>query len=364
MKYKRMPLAVSVHLRYLHQDLGLKGKDLVKRYPEYPCRTIYYHMKLPICQERVDRRHNNPGRPRKLSLRDERKLVAQINKLRRTAGVFNSKHIQEAAGISEKSVSNRTVRRRLNKLTYKYLQCRRKGQVTPKDMKKRLHFARKVKRMLPANFWTEGLSFYLDGVSWVHKTNPCRHARTCRTRTWRKPSEGLSVFCTAKGKKEGVGGKVARFTVAIGHGVGVVHCEQHFKRMNGQLFADFIKQKFPEMFTKSANPRGRLFLQDGDPSQNSAKARQAMDDLNYRVFKIPPRSPDINPIENTFHLISKQLRRDALEKQITKETFKEFSLRCKQTVESFSTSIINKTIESMGERIDLIIKGKGKRTKY
>ena len=67
------------------------------------------------------------------------------------------------------------------------------------------------------SFWKDGISFYLGGTSWVHKTNPSQHARTLRTRTWKKRGESLSQHCTAKGKKEGVGGKVARLMVAISY---------------------------------------------------------------------------------------------------------------------------------------------------
>eukprot|EP00794_Sanderia_malayensis_P020982 gene20982-biopygen15488 len=44
-----------------------------------------------------------------------------------------------------------------------------------------------------------------------------------------------------------------------------------------------------------------LLLQDNDPSQNSAMARDAMKNIGAEVVNIPPRSLDINPIENFFH---------------------------------------------------------------
>ena len=53
----------------------------------------------------------------------------------------------------------------------------------------------------------------------------------------------------------------------------------------------------------------RLWLQDGDPSQKSAMARAAMDRANCELLKIPPRSPNLNPIENIFKLVSDALRK-------------------------------------------------------
>ena len=42
------------------------------------------------------------------------------------------------------------------------------------------------------------------------------------------------------------------------------------------MFADFIDTHFNEAFKKSNNPKDKFFLQDGDLSQNSRKANNAM----------------------------------------------------------------------------------------
>ena len=34
---------------------------------------------------------------------------------------------------------------------------------------------------------------------------------------------------------------------------------------NGQKYADFVRDQFPQLFQRSANPRGCLLWQDGDP---------------------------------------------------------------------------------------------------
>lgn len=149
-------------------------------------------------------------------------------------------------------------------------------------------------------------------------------------------------------RKEGVGGKMAKFMVAIAYGRGV-------------MCAIFIKEHFPEMFEHS---KSNVLLQDGDPSQNSAMAREAMESIGCKLFKIPARSPDLNPIVNIFHLISNQLKRDALDKGIKKENYSQFCSRDKKTCLNFSSETIDKTIDSMPKRINLIIKSKGLRTKY
>ena len=86
------------------------------------------------------------------------------------------------------------------------------------------------------------------------------------------------------------------------------------------------------------------FLQDGDPVQNSALAKRAFKDVGALVFSIPPRSPDLNPIENLFHLVSKQLEKDVLEMEIKYEDFGQFSNRVKDTIMNFPKNTIDKII--------------------
>ena len=148
--------------------------------------------------------------------------------------------------------------------------------------------------MLLKHFWTEGVSFYFDDVRFAHKTNSTDQAQSTATMTWCKPQEGLSR--TTKGKKEGGGGRIAHFFVAIAYGKGVISCEHYFGTLTGESFVEHFQQYFPALFENSSNPREKLFLQDGDPRQLSMAAHCAMDDVGCRMFAIPPCSPDINPI--------------------------------------------------------------------
>ena len=127
----------------------------------------------------------------------------------------------------------------------------------------------------------------------------------------------------------------------------------------------FVREHFASMFKKSANPpKGKLFLQDGDPSQNNVKARPAWDEVGARKFTIPARSPDLNPTENIFHIVKRRLRQDALDQQITREDFAAFSARVKTTLETITIDVVDRTNFSMGKRINEIINRKGQRIKY
>jgi len=158
-----------------------------------------------------------------------------------------------------------------------------------------VEFCRRFKKLRCPLFWKEHISFYLDGTGFVYKTKPFDQAKAPSVREWRKKSEGLKI--TTKGRKEGC--RNANFMVGISYNCGVVLCEQYFGTVTGNKFAGIVEKSFPEALAKCSS-RVKRVLQDGCPRQNSKVAREAFSNVDTLLFKIPPRSPDLNPIENFF----------------------------------------------------------------
>ena len=67
---------------------------------------------------------------------------------------------------------------------------------------------------------------------------------TDRTRTCKKKGESLKRDCTAEGKKEGVGGRMVRFMVAIAHNKGKIKCHQYFGPIISETCKSFIEEQF------------------------------------------------------------------------------------------------------------------------
>ena len=305
------------------------------------------------------------GRPRKVSERDVRTLIRTLKTLRKNNVHVTVKTLVEESGLSLESASRRTYSRCLNRLGYSYYSARRKGILSEKDKRQRLQFARKMKREMLQNvdFLKNEISFYLDGVSFVHKFNPQNGAASNRARIWRKKEEGLQL--TAKGSKELAGGRRLHLIVAIAYGKGVI-LKVPYVKMTGQFFAQFIREHFNITFAKAGPKRNarRLFTMDNDPSQTSKAAKSALEDIEAEMQEIPPRSPDLNPIENIFHLVKNFLENEAISENITNESFQEFEGRVLRAFDCIPTEIIDKTISSMEKRIEAILSSKGCRTKY
>ena len=302
------------------------------------------------------------GRPEKLNAREKRSLERAITRLRKVNPNFTVMDIVKDSGIELGVAHYQTFLRAVRKLGYSFRASRKKGILYEKDLLERLKFA---KLMLAANdhYWTRNIAFYLDGVSFIYKTNPASDALKPASKIWRKRSEGLVM--TTKGSKDLAGGKRLHLLVAIAYGKGVILAEP-YEKMNADFFSDFIRRIFPTLFeiAGAEEREEKLFLMDNDPSQTSAKAKAAWSELGYTMQKIPPRSPDLNPIENLFHLVRKRLRQEAIDKNITYQSWDVFKQRVLYHVWSTSSEIIDKTIASMPKRLHEIVKTKGQRTKY
>ena len=294
-----------------------------------------------------------------------RLVIRTLKSFRRNNVHVTVRSLVEESGLSFQVASRRTYSRYLNELGYYYFSARRKGILSANDKKVRLQFARNMKQELIRNpdFWKNEISFYLDGVSFVHKSNPKSGAASNRARVWRRREEGLQV--TAKGCKDLAGGRRLHVIVAIAYGKGVI-LKVPYEKMTGEFFATFIREHFNLTFAK-AGPKAdgrRLFVMDNDPSQTSRAAKLALEDIEGRFHEIPPRSPDLNPIENIFHLVKRYLDQEAISKNIIRETFDEFSVRVLEAFGNIPVEIIDKTISSMNRRITAILASKGERIKY
>ena len=200
-------------------------------------------------------------------------------------------------------------------------------------------------------------------MSFYYKRNPAGQARAPKARIWRTTKEGLALGCTAKGKKEGTGGRVLRLLVPISYQKGVIACDP-YEKLDGPFFEKYVKDNFQGLFEKADKGLSKLWLQDGDPSQNATSVKRALKKLKAELFAIPARSPDLNPIENLFHLVRRKLHEQALDKNITRESFEQFKERVINTFLSFPSDVIDRIIESMRRRINLITTNKGNRIKY
>lgn len=116
--------------------------------------------------------------------KDERKIIRTLLVLKKTLGPFCINQLKLETGVDAHALDN-TIIHILKRNSYYYLQPRR-GSMSRQNARTWLLFALKVTRILSRDFWTNGIRFYLDGLSWTHKTNPCDQARSTTVMAWIK----------------------------------------------------------------------------------------------------------------------------------------------------------------------------------
>ena len=149
---------MSLYLNILHKEQNVAILELVRRFPGISRRTICRHaMKTVPIWDKIETR-NAGGRPTKLGDREERLILRTVKRLRGN-GPLCSKRIKLQSGII--NVSDRTVRRCLNKHGFHYLQARKKGLLSIKDCKLRQTFCRKMLKDYDHNIWMNKICFIL-----------------------------------------------------------------------------------------------------------------------------------------------------------------------------------------------------------
>ena len=72
----------------------------------------------------------------------------------------------------------------------------------------------------------------------------------------------------------------------------------------------------------------------------------------------------MNSIGNVFNYVRTKLHEESLNRNITFENFEEHSARVIKTLLSVRFEYLNKTIESMDNRLSMVVKKAGKRIMY
>jgi transposase len=344
---------LGMEQKYSIREIAKKAKvskSTVARYLRTPKHTVQKKYKI-----------RNVGRPKALSPRDVRLLKRSITPLRKINPNFTLKELIRFSGLQCSGVSYSTFYRQMHSVGFKFLNARRKGILYRRDCGKRYKFARKCQKILKIkpNLFHSSISFYLDGVSFVFKRQPMQDATAPKGKIWRKKSEGLRM--TSKGSKELPAGKRLHFLVAIAFNRGVVLAKE-YEHMSGDYFSGFVRRNLSSLFT--AEGQQKWFVMDNDPSQRSKTAKKAINDAGATLFEIPARSPDLNPIENLFHIVKKQIQSQAIAERIYKETWHAFKARVRKTILNIPITYVNNLLLSMPKRIDAVIKCRGFRTKY
>lgn len=281
------------------------------------------------------------GRPRKTSARS-------VNVLKRTLEGnprVTARVVKEDNPDVFGEVSVRTVSRRVNELHYTSHKPLRKPLLTRAQRARRVAFANKYLT------WSEDdwLSvLWSDEATFTVTCN--RGARVYR----RKGSDALDpryVESTVKHPDS-----LMVWGCFTGKGLGSLVVLPKNLKVNQGVYLELLSDYLPESFERTG---ATVFQQDGAPAHTAKSITTWLDDCRVSFIKDwPGNSPDLNPIENLWHMVKKDLQG----KDVSSVPKLEAAIRVSWA--NTSPQHLHNLATSLPRRLKAVKKRKGHPTKY
>ncbi len=282
-----------------------------------------------------------PGRPRKLTPRQERLLMRRVEENRHASSLQLSKEVESQTGVT---ISHDTIRRTLQRNGMHGCRPRKKPLLKPKHKKACLEFARahadKDEDYWDSILWSDETKINVFWNWWLQNCMVSQrwgiqrkmHGAYSETWWWQCPYVGLHECCWCR--------------------------ELHFIDgiMNSQMYCSILKEKM--LPSLRALGRRALFQHDNDPKHTSKATVGFLKKNRVKVIQWPSMSPDLNPIEHLWGILKRQIEHHSPSsiqslKEVILEEWKKIDLaKCRQLV------------HSMPRSLGAVIKNHGGHTKY
>lgn len=153
--------------------------------------------------------------------------------------------------------------------------------------------------------------------------------------------------------------KVMIWSVISGKGTGRLYVVKGIMRQD--QYKEVLQNRLvPQVREWFPNGESYIFMQDGAPCHTARSVKTYLREENIPLLDWPGNSPDMNPIENVWELMKREVAKDTVTTR-TKLIEKIIHVwnhhpQMQETVQS--------CIDSMPRRIEALIKAKGGSTKY
>lgn len=318
-----------------YSDCGLSGREISKKIGKAQSSVAKF---LKDFKESSNyKRKVGSGRKRKTTIGDDQNIVSVAVSVR----TISAKAIKADLRMN---VSPQTIRNRLHEAGYYSHFQVRKPFVSAINQQRRLAWAK------------EHLSWSLldwKKVLWSDES-PFVLRFQYSKRVWRLPNERYSASCmtgTVKHDK-----KIMVWGCFAAHGVGNL-CRIHGIMDKEKYRQILIRQMIPS--SKKLFPGGHyVFQHDNDPKHKAKNILKYLQNKNINNLDWPSQSPDLNPIENLWIFLEKQVT----DRNPTDEDglFKILRVGWKNLKPDFLMNLV----ESMPRRCQAVIDNDGLPTKY
>jgi len=138
---------------------------------------------------------------------------------------------------------------------------------------------------------------------------------------------------------------------------GVIGVHTFRNIMDGAYYVQILKNHLLRGAKRQFGSRW-IFQQDNDPKHTSGKAKEFFRDFKVLILEWPSNSPDINPIENLWSIIKRQVEKRKPKNLNELETF------MNEEWLKIDPQILINLVNSMKDRLIAIIQANGERINY
>ena len=318
------------------------------------CMAEYYNMpQSTVCniiRRKKDSNNENPppkrGPPPILDARGLRSLTSCVrkNKFKSLQQITNEFNVNRVV-----KVSKTTVRRAIRKCELRNYVAVTKPFLSPKNIKKRMQWARKHS-MWDENKW--------DRVIFSDETSVTVKPTKQRKQVWRKMGTKYNTENLVPSFKSGYIGISVWAAFSSRGRTPLVRIDGTLDRHKYQKILE--EELIPFISTNYETDEHIVYQQDSCGPHRAKSISSYLDAKGIEVMKWPPQSPDLNPIENAWSVLKYKLR--ARPKFPTNATDLFNTLQTEWS--NLPDSLFLKLVRSMPTRANLVKLNKGKSTKY
>lgn len=226
---------------------------------------------------------------------------------------------------------------------------KKRPQLTKKHRQQRYAFAL-AHKYWPVEDWKR--------VVWSGETKINRVGSDGRNWVWKKRGKGLSDHLVDETLKHG-GGSLMFWGCFGWDGTG--HSCRIDGKMDADLYVEIIEDELcNSLYHWNYNADDVIFQQDNNPKHTSKKAKQCFKENKIQVMEWPAQSPDLNPIEHLWDALKHTLATYRNAPSLMLEPW----TRVQREWEALSEAECRNLVESMPNRVAVVLKAKGGYTKY
>lgn len=340
-------MAISKEKRRLVIDQWKKGKSFssISRDIEISRRSVANIIKLFKTSKSLNCK-KSPGRPRSLSIRDERHLVRKMISSPFVSAKSLAKEISMEWG---REISPDIVRNTLYRNGFHARKPIKKPLLTRNHRQRRLTFARDhVTKSL--DFWKKII--FSDETPFV--IFPTKSGQW----TWRRPHEEFQPRNIIPTVKHG-GGTLQVWACMSYQGIGFM--TKLDQGLDSILYLEILKDellKSKKLFF--GRSKDFIFQQDGAGVHTAHVVKEWFRKEKISLLPWPPQSPDLNPLENLWADLKRRVMRRGKDITSKEGLWDAIQDEWEKTDPLFCQNLI----ESMPQRLKEVIKARGGSTHY